>query len=70
MTKEQFVDWKRHPVTVQVFSELEARAAVLTEELIQQTSYLPHSELAEKAGAIKAIRDLLNIEFEETNNGN
>lgn len=67
MTKEEFVDWKRHPVTEQVFSELRHRVDVLTAEVVEQAAYIPQSEIAEKTGAIKAIRDLLTIEFEETN---
>lgn len=66
MTKEDFGSWKRHPVTQQVFSELAARMEQLTAELVDQTAFLSQSENAEKAGAIKAIRDLLSIEFEET----
>lgn len=71
MTKEDFVDWKRHPVTQQVFSQLAERAGLLNEELIFQVALLPQSQMAEKAGYIKAIRDLVNIEYEEgDSNGN
>lgn len=66
MTSSDFYDWKRHPVTEAVFSNLKARAEVLMEELVDQTAFMSQSEMAEKAGAIKAIRDLLQISFEDT----
>ena len=64
MTKTDFIDWKRHTVTQEVFSQLEGRINQLTEELIAQTAYMSQSEMAEKAGAIKAFRDMIQIEFE------
>lgn len=66
MTKEEFVDWKHHPVTIQVFQELQHRISMLTEEVVEQTAYRTQSEMAEKTGAIKAFRDVLQTEFEET----
>lgn len=70
-TKSDFQDWKRHPVTQAVFSELEARAKYLVEEVVEQTPFISQSELAEKTGAIKAIRDMLSTEFiEESQDGN
>lgn len=69
-SKQDFLDWKRHPVTQAVFSELEARAKILMDEVVEQTAYMSQSEMAEKTGAIKAIRDTLSIEFyEETQHG-
>jgi len=64
VTKTDFIDWKRHTVTQEVFSQLEGRINQLTEELIAQTAYMSQSEMAEKAGAIKAFRDMIQIEFE------
>lgn len=64
MTKQDFVDWKNHPVTQQVFSQLAERASQLNEELIFQVASLPQAEMAEKAGYIKAVRDLVNVEYE------
>lgn len=69
MTSQDFHDWKRHPVTQAVFSELEFRVKRLVEEVVEQTAYMSQSEMAEKTGAIKAIRDILNIEPEETQDG-
>ncbi len=66
--KLDFHDWKRHPVTVQVFSQLKDRELMMIEQLIEQTAVMSQSEMAEKAGAIKAYRDLLNIEYEGDEN--
>jgi hypothetical protein len=60
-----FYDWKKHPVTLVVFNEIDSRVKLLIEQLIEQTSTLSQSENAEKAGAIKALRDLLNISVDE-----
>lgn len=65
MTANDLYDWKRHPVTQEVFSALSSRIASYTEELIMQTAFMSQSEMADKAGAIKAMRDVLNITFED-----
>ena len=65
MSKNDFVDWKRHPVTQQVFSQLQGMITQLSEELVEQTVEGNQLRMVEKASAIKAYRDLLNIEFEE-----
>jgi hypothetical protein len=67
-SKEEFLDWKQNKVTRAVFSGLEARIERLVDEVVEQTATMSSSEMAEKTGAIKAIRDVLNIEFEETQN--
>lgn len=70
MNKLDFLDWKRHPVTQVVFDELQHRVATLMEQLVDQTAFTSQSEMAEKAGAVKALRDVLNIEIEgEDSNG-
>ncbi len=65
VSKEEFLDWKLHPVTSAVFKLLEERIQYYTEELIDQTATYSQSEMAEKAGAIKALRDLITIQFGE-----
>lgn len=60
-----FYDWKRHPITEVVFSALEARMKSLMDEVVDQAATSPQTVLAEKAGAIKAIRDLLDITVED-----
>lgn len=70
MTKQDFLDWKEHPVTKEVLAHLNQRAAFYTEEVIAQTHYMSQSEMAWRTGAIQAIRDLLDIDFEEETHGN
>ena len=66
MTASEFYDWKRHPVTQQIFSALQARVDFLKEEIVEQAATVSQTELAEKAGAVKAINDLLTITYEES----
>jgi hypothetical protein len=60
-----FYDWKKHPITEVVFSELRLRKEALIAELVAQTASISQPELAEKAGAIKVLEDLLNITVED-----
>jgi hypothetical protein len=57
-------DWKRHPVTQAVFSTLTGRIQELAERIIENAGRDPIAD-ASFSGAIKAYRDLLNIEFPE-----
>jgi hypothetical protein len=66
VTKSDFIDWKRHPVTQQVFSQLQDRVNQLKEELMAQAATIPQTELAEKAGAAKAFQHILDIDYEES----
>lgn len=64
MSKQTFSDWKRSPITQTVYHELEERVKQLIEELIEQAGNDPVRD-AERSGAIKAYRDLLNIDYSE-----
>jgi hypothetical protein len=64
MTNSDFMDWKRHPVTQQVFSQLQERVAELVEALVQNAGIDPITD-SMNSGAIKAYRDLLTISYEE-----
>ena len=66
MTKADFIDWKRHPVTQQVFSQLVQRINDLTEEIVASAIDGDPRVQAFKAGAIGAYNDMLKIEFEES----
>jgi hypothetical protein len=66
MTKSDFIDWKRHPVTQQVFSQIAERVEQIKEELMGQAAHVPQLELAEKAGAAKAFKHILDIDYEES----
>jgi hypothetical protein len=69
VTSNDFQDWKRHPITQAVFSNLQERVDFLTAELVEQAASTDQRQLAERAGAIKAINDLLSISFGEVENG-
>ena len=62
MNANDLYDWKRHPVTQAVFSELHGRIQLMTAYLIENEGDDP-DKVARTRGAILAHRDLLNIEF-------
>jgi hypothetical protein len=66
LNANDFYDWKKHPVTQAVFQEIETRVKIFVEQLVEQVSTTSQTECAEKAGAIKALRDILDISLEET----
>lgn len=63
MNKQDFVDWKRHPVTQVVFSQLQERVQNLYEMLGSSAGKDPAQD-SQFVGAIKAYKDMLDIEFE------
>ena len=64
MNKADFTDWKRHPVTQVVFSQLNQRIFDLQEILSDQAGANPVQD-REYVGAIKAYKDMVNIEYDE-----
>lgn len=69
MTKADFYDWKRHPVTQQVFSQIQERIEYIKDQLVMQQGYSDEKLLAERAGMAQAFQFLLNIEYEEETHG-
>ncbi|CAB4240686.1 hypothetical protein UFOVP39_51 [uncultured Caudovirales phage] len=63
MNKSDFIDWKRHPVTQVVFNQLASRVKELQEILGDSAGRNPIQDV-EFVGAIKAYKDILNIEYE------
>lgn len=63
MNAKDFYDWKRHPVTQVVMSQLAGRVAELKEVLSYNAGNEPRSD-REIVGAIKAYTDMLEIQFE------
>lgn len=63
MNKADFVDWKRHPVTQVVFSQIQTRVKDLQEMLGQSAGENPLQDRM-FVGAIQAYRDLLLMDFE------
>ena len=66
MTKSDFIDWKRHPVTQQVFSQLTERINYMTQTLIETAGKDPIGD-SKLSGGIQAYRDMIDIEFEDGN---
>jgi hypothetical protein len=64
ITKSDFVDWKASPVTRAVFADLQDKIAVLQEYLGENAGRDTRQD-AEFCGAIKAYKDILNIDFSE-----
>lgn len=69
-TLGEFADWRRHPITQVVLTELQSRYNRIKEELVEQASSISHEELCEKAGAAKAYRDVLNIALDDIEESN
>jgi len=61
--KNDFTDWKRHPVTQVVFNELSARIQNLYEVLGTSAGLDPLQD-REFVGAIKAYKDMLEVDFD------
>jgi hypothetical protein len=66
VSKSDFIDWKRNPVTQQVFSMLQARVEQLKDEIVTQAQHGNITTQAYKAGAVDAYNDMLLTEFEES----
>lgn len=64
MNKADFIDWKRHPVTQIVFSQLTQRIQDVQEILSEHAGENPVQD-REYVGAIKAYKDMINIEYED-----
>ena len=64
MTKSDFIDWKQHPVTKEVFRTLQARIQEQY-EILGQTAGQDATADSKRVGAIYAYNELLGIDFEE-----
>jgi len=64
VNKADFIDWKRHPVTQIVFSQLTQRIQDVQEILSEHAGVNPVQD-REYVGAIKAYKDMINIEYED-----
>ena len=68
MNQADFTDWKRHPVTQIIFSQLNQRIADLQEILGDSAGLNPREDVV-LVGAIKAYKDMINIEYEDQPEG-
>lgn len=63
MNKADFVDWKRHPVTQVIFSQLNQRINDL-QAMLGDSAGVNSVQDSQFVGAIKAYKDMVNIEYE------
>ena len=63
MNKADFIDWKRHPVTQVVFSQLNQRINDLRAMLGDSAGVNPVQD-SNFVGAIQAYKDIVNIEYD------
>jgi hypothetical protein len=63
VNKADFIDWKRHPVTQVVFSQLNQRINDLRAMLGDSAGVNPVQD-SQFVGAIQAYKDIVNIEYE------
>jgi hypothetical protein len=63
MTKSEFVDWKGHPVTQEIFRQLQRRIVDLQDMLGESAGVDPRQD-AVYVGAIKAYKDLITIDYD------
>lgn len=69
MTKEDFLEWKQHPVTRRVFEEIQNMIGQGTEELSFSAGQDPGSD-RQKVGKLDGLRALVGISFYELEDGN
>lgn len=65
MTKEEFIDWKTSPHTKQIFTLIQERIYTFQVELGISAGLDLRTD-AMNVGAIRALSDILEIEFEES----
>jgi hypothetical protein len=70
ITKEQFVEWKTHPVTIEVYEEVELAKQGLLEQLMQgvsigQRADVTHGLTNKVIGQIEGLNQLLNLTYED-----
>lgn len=74
ITVEQFVEWKEHPVTKEVFAKVKETKDELVEQLaegrtIAHNADVTHGLTSKVIGQIEGLNQLLNIEFVESFKG-
>lgn len=67
--KQDFLDWKSHPVTKRVFEGLKEQEALLQEQLVQAAG-IDSSEDRYRVGYIAALRDVYLIRLEDEGDTN
>jgi len=70
ITKEQFSEWKAHPVTIEIYKEVERAKQSLVSMLskgatIGQTAEETHGMTNRVIGQINGLNQLLNLTYED-----
>lgn len=66
MSYQDFLDWKAHPVTKQVFIELYKRKEELKDRLVGEM-LADNPSAPATAGAVQAFDFILSIDYEDSN---
>ena len=70
ITKEQFIEWKTHPVTIEVYEEVERAKKDLQDQLMEgvtigQRADVTHGLTSRMIGQIEGLNQLLNLTYED-----
>lgn len=70
VTKEQFNEWKTHPVTIEVYEEIAQAKQFLIERLsegstIGYEAQVTHGQTNKVIGQIEGLNQLLNLTYED-----
>lgn len=68
MNSSDFADWKRHPITQLIFSEIERMIEYGKEELALTAGEDSGTD-SKRVGKLIAYRDILDISFDEMKEG-
>lgn len=64
ITSKDFIDWKSHPVTKQVFQNLQERADAV-KEILADSAGLDSGQDRFHSGYIAAVKDILLVQFDD-----
>lgn len=64
ITKDEFLDWKRSPVTIAIFSSMVERINDGAKELAGSAGVNPLEDRF-KCGMIRAYQEVMSVEFDE-----
>ncbi len=64
ISKAEFIDWKNHPVTKDVVKQLQQRVEQLY-EMLGSSAGINSIQDSQYVGAIKAYKDVIQLDYEE-----
>ena len=57
--KDEYIDWKKHPVTEEFFKNIEYILTIVEGSLLEGSTLHSHPHMAEQLGLIKAYRSVV-----------